>query len=63
MTALENTIGNVATSLYDGYQDGEGWKGALTEASTGLAIGWITGKAFEIVVAKVGTGPFQPSPS
>jgi len=51
------TIGNVATSMYDGYQDGGGWKGALTGAGQGLAIGWLTGKASEIAVAKLGSGP------
>ncbi len=51
------TVGQVATSMYDGYQDGGGWKGALTGAGTGLAIGWLTGKTSELIVAKWGTGP------
>ncbi len=51
------TVGQVATSMYDGYQDGGGWSGALTGAGTGLAIGWLTGKTSELIVAKWGTGP------
>jgi hypothetical protein len=48
--------------MYDGYQDGGGWKGALTGAGQGLAIGWLTGKASEIAVAKWGTGPSFKTP-
>src|ERR1035438_283915 len=51
------TVGQVATSMYDGYQDGGGWSGAMVGAGSGLAIGWLTGKVSEAVIAKWGTGP------
>ena len=51
------TVGQVATSMYDGYQDGGGWSGAMIGGGSGLAVGWLTGKVSEAVIAKWGTGP------
>jgi tetratricopeptide (TPR) repeat protein/PKD repeat protein len=55
--AWSSTVGMVGVSAFDGYQDGGGWTGALKEAGKGLAIGWISGKASQLAVARIGGGP------